>query len=70
VTSVLAAARDEDRNYDNGGWIRLNGMISAIRTLQVAVPMEYFGQKTRHSSNGTWRRNLLRPARFALAMAQ
>ena len=52
VYMVFAAAMvREDRKSPTGGFINLQGMMSALVTLPVAFPLEYFGHKLDCKSN-------------------
>ena len=48
---LAAAFVREDRKSHTGGFINLQGMISAIATLPVAFPLEYLGHKINFRSN-------------------
>ena len=48
---VAAGFIREDRKSHTGGFINLQGMISALATLPVAFPLEYWGHKLDFRSN-------------------
>lgn len=50
-TLVAAAMVREDRKSHTGGFINLQGMLSALVTLPVAFPLEYLGHKLDYKSN-------------------
>lgn len=41
----------EDRTASSGGWINLQGLLSAIVTMPVSFPLEYLGHKMDYKSN-------------------
>ena len=41
----------EDRTASGGGWISLQGLLSAIVTMPVSFPLEYLGHKMDYKSN-------------------
>lgn len=48
---IAAAFVREDRKTSTGGFINLQGMVSALATMPVAFPLEYAGHKLNFRSN-------------------